>query len=375
MSSDSFSPKTIGRRDFIKQVGYVTAGGAVLSEVVPAFGQAASPTITMAIVGGAHIHTPNYVNILKNRPDVKVKYVYDHDAARAAKWAGALGCPTIDDPKTVWSDPEIKAVAILSETDRHKDLVIAAANAGKSMFVEKPLGFTAEDAHAMAAAIDKAKVVFTTGYFMRTDPVLMFLKEQVDKGSFGTVTRVLGSNCHAGSLSHWFDTDWRWMADPKIAGVGAFGDMGTHALDILMWMFGDVTSITADIKTVTGNYGDCDESGQGLIKFKNGVTGTLGAGWVDLANPVTFMISGTDGFAYVDRGQLFFGSRNVPGADLRQPWTDLPQGAPEPMNQFVDAVAGKSGQPLVTAQEAAWRVSVMEAAYKGAHSRAWCTPA
>src|SRR5208282_5810986 len=155
----------------------------------------------------------------------------------------------------------------------------------------------------------KARVVFTTGYFMRTDPVILFLKEQVGKGSFGAITRVRASNCHNGSLAHWFDTDWRWMVDPKIAGVGAFGDMGTHALDILMWMFGDVTSITADIKTVTGNYGDCDECGQALIKFKNGVTGTLGAGWVDLANPVTFMITGTDGFAYVDRGQLFFGSR------------------------------------------------------------------
>jgi predicted dehydrogenase len=268
----------------------------------------------------------------------------------------------VDDPKAIWSDAEIKGVVICSETDRHKDLVLAAAAAGKNMFVEKPLGFTSEDSKAMAAAIEKSGKVFTTGYFMRTDPVLLFLKEQVGKGSFGKISRVRGSNCHNGSLAHWFDTDYRWMADPKIAGVGAFGDLGTHALDIL-------------IKVVAGNYGDCDESGEALLKFKNGITGTLAAGWVDLANPDTFLISGTEGFAYVDRGSLFFASRNVPGANGRQPWVDLPPPAPPPMDQFVDAVAGKTGLPLVTPQEAAARVSVMEAAYKGSHTHAWVSPA
>jgi predicted dehydrogenase len=176
-------------------------------------------------------------------------------------------------------------------------------------------------------------------------------------------------------LGHWFDTDYRWMADPKIAGVGAFGDLGTHVLDILMWIFGDVNSITAEIKVVAGNYGDCDESGEALMSFKSGIIGTLAAGWVDLANPVTFLISGTEGFAYVDQGRLFFASKNVPGADGREPWTDLPPRVPLPMEQFVDAIGGKTGMPLVTPQEAAARVSVMEAAYKGSHAHAWVSPA
>jgi predicted dehydrogenase len=375
MSLEPLALKNLPRRDFIKQVGYAAAGTAVLSQLVPALADGAPPTVVLALVGGAHIHTPSYMQILKNRPDVKIKCVWDHDTARAGKWGATLGCPVADDPKVIWSDTEIKGVVICSETDRHKDLVQAAAAAGKNMFVEKPLGFTSEDSKAMAAAIDKAKVIFTTGYFMRTDPILLFLKEQVAKGSFGKISRVRASNCHAGSLGHWFDTDYRWMADPKIAGVGAFGDLGTHVLDILMWIFGDVNSITAEIKVVAGNYGDCDESGEALMSFKSGIIGTLAAGWVDLANPVTFLISGTEGFAYVDQGRLFFASKNVPGADGREPWTDLPPRVPLPMEQFVDAIGGKTGMPLVTPQEAAARVSVMEAAYKGSHAHAWVSPA
>ena len=52
-----------------------------------------------------------------------------------------------------------------------------------------------------------------------------------------------------------------YLADPKIAGVGAFGDLGTHKLDILMWLIGDIDSVSAQVKVVTGRYGDCDESG------------------------------------------------------------------------------------------------------------------
>jgi predicted dehydrogenase len=375
MPSDSSIPKSIARRDFIKQAGYAVASTAVLAQVLPALAEDAAPTVVLALVGCAHIHAPNYARILMNRKDVKVKYVWDHDQARAQKFAAQLGCPVVDDLKTIWSDPEIKGVVILAETNRHKELILAAADAGKHIFAEKPLGFTSEDSAAMAAAIDKAKVLFTTGYFMRTEPAVLFLKQQVDKGSFGKITRVRGCNCHNGSLGHWFDTDYRWMADPKIAGVGAFGDLGTHALDILMWLCGDVAAITADIKVVVGNYGDCDESGEALMKFKNGITGTLAAGWVDIDNPVTFMISGTEGHAWIAFGTVFFKSQHVDGATGQRPWTDLPPRGEEPMDQFVDAVAGKTGLPLVTPREAAARVSVMEAAYQGAKTQTWVAPA
>ena len=373
MTPDQLNP--IARRDFIKQVGIAAAATAAWSGALPALAQDSSPTVVLALVGGAHIHTSNYIKILKSLPNVKVKCVWDHDRARAEKCASMLGCPVVTDLKAIWSDAEIKGVVICSETNRHRELILAAADAGKHMFAEKPLGFTAEDSHAMAAAIEKAKVVFTTGYFMRVDPAILFLKQQVDLGNFGKVTRVRGSNCHSGSLGHWFDTEWRWMADPKIAGVGAFGDLGTHALDILMWLFGEVESITADVKVVTGNYGDCDESGEALMKFKNGITGTLAAGWVDVDNPVTFLISGTEGHAYINKGMVFFSSQKVKGADGRQPWTELPARPPQPMEQFVNAVAGKTGMPLVTPQEAAARVSVMEAAYKAARTHTWVSPA
>jgi predicted dehydrogenase len=250
------------------------------------------------------------------------------------------------------------------------------------MFVEKPLGTTGRESRAMAEAIEQAGVLFTTGYFMRTDPKHLFLREQVKAGAFGTITRASAWNCHSGSLGGWFDEkpqqpaeSWRWMADPKVAGVGAFGDLGTHSLDILMWILGDVSSVSADIKVVTRRYGDCDEAGTALLKFRSGVTGTLSAGWVDVANPLTLQIAGTEGHAAIVNDRLYFESKKVAGSKIDEPWTRLPEAGKAPLHQFVDAVRGAQGQPLVTPREAAERVVVMEAMYAASRDRGWTSVA
>ena len=355
------------RREFLRSTG--TA--ALTLAAAPSLLAQTSKKTGVAFVGVAHIHTPDYISQVKKREDVAMKWVWDRDTERARKRAAELGCPVATGISQIWSDPEVNAVIICSETNQHRELVLAAALARKHMFVEKPLATTGRESIAMANAIEKAGLLFTTGYGSRTDPKHLFLKHEVLKGNFGTITRVRGCNCHNGSLERWFDTDWRWMADPKIAGVGAFGDLGTHKLDILMWLFGDVEAVTADIRSVTGNYGACDETGEGLLQFRSGAIGSLAAGWVDIENPVQLLISGTEGHASIINGRLFYKSKRVPGSDSKEPVSNLPAALPAPLQQFLDAVAGAKGQPLVTPREAAARVVVMEAMYKGAQDRKW----
>ena len=329
---------------------------------------------TVALVGCAHIHTPGFVNRLKARPDVRVKYTWDPVPGKAQKNAAALGATAVDTVKTVWQDKEVTAVVICSETNRHRELVRAACASGKHLFVEKPLGMGATDAYAMAAAIEKAGVLFQTGYFMRGMPVHQFLKEQIAAGAFGKITRIRGSNCHHGSLAGWFDSEWRWMADPSIAGCGAFGDLGTHALDIMLWLMGPPSQVTGHVAVVTGRYGDCDESGEALLRFPDGAVGSLAAGWVDLSDPVTLQISGTEGHAVVIDGQLYFKSNRVAGADGQEVCTALPAALPHAFDLFLDASGGGSAAHLVGATEAALRSAVMAAIYKAAARTAWVTP-
>jgi predicted dehydrogenase len=83
----------------------------------------------LALVGGAHIHTPNFVKRIQARTDVSVAYVWDHQPARAERWAAELGAAPVTDLAQIWDDAAIPAVIVCSETDRHRDLVLPAAAA------------------------------------------------------------------------------------------------------------------------------------------------------------------------------------------------------------------------------------------------------
>ncbi len=319
----------------------------------------------IAFIGCAHIHTPAFVEKVKARNNVQVAAVWDHDKNRAAKNAVALNSSVVDDYHTILADPEIRSVVICSETNLHRELVLAAAEAGKNMFVEKPLSANAAEAQELADAVEKAGVIFQTGYFMRGNPVNIFLKQQIEAGSFGKITRVRHSNCHSGSLGGWFDTDWRWMADPDIAGCGAYGDLGTHSLDIVMWFLGNPKKAFSTIFPLTNRYGEnCDEYGEGNLVFDNNVIATIAAGWVDCANPVVCEICGTEGHAVYMNDQLFFQSSKVEGADGLTPWTKLPDAMPHAFDLYLDKILDNKDVPLVSVREAAERNIVMAALYK-----------
>src|SRR5258705_8896013 len=114
------------RRQFIR----TTTTAALAASSFPTAWAQVNKVITLAFVGVAHIHTPEYIRLAKSRPDVKVKSVWDHDAARAQKRAQELEAQVVHDVKEIWSDPAITAVIICSETNRHHELVLAGAKAG-----------------------------------------------------------------------------------------------------------------------------------------------------------------------------------------------------------------------------------------------------
>jgi predicted dehydrogenase len=331
----------------------------------------------LALVGASHIHTSGFIKRIKDRSEVAVKYVWDRVPDIAVRKAVELGAKTVSDPAQIWADDEVKAVVICSETNLHRDLVLAAADAGKDMFVEKPLGIAARDAFEMAEAIKKAGVKFQTGYFNRGNPIYQFLRAQIAAGSFGKLTRIRHSNCHGGGMADWFiNKDCSWMTDVTQAGFGGFGDLGSHSLDLLLWLVNrPAARVAASIHTANARFGEqCDEFGDGLIEFEGGLVGSVTASWVDIANPVTCLVSGMEGHAYVADGKLYFKSQHVPGADGAAPWTDLPPAWPHAFELFLDAVTGKPYPALVSAQEAAYSSAVMAAFYQAARTQTWVAP-
>ena len=333
---------------------------------------------TIGFLGVAHIHAPGFINRVNERPgELMVKAVWDSQPERAIIAAEQLGCAAVADYREIVDDAEIDAIIVCSETSIHLELVEATAAAGKDVFVEKPLGMGASDAYAMQRAVDAAGVIFQTGHFMRSMPVYRQLKAWIEAGTLGTITRIRHSNVHQGAINAIFDSgrgpylDWLWMTDPALSGCGGFGDLGAHSLDILMWLLGDVDSVTAQVDRLLGKY-ECDEYGEGMLRFANGVIGTIAAGWVDVLQPQSILVSGTEGVAYVADGALYVQSANLPGTDGGE-WTDLPEALPHAFDLFLDAIKGEDA-PLISAKEAADRSAVMEAFYQAAEANSWVQP-
>lgn len=322
----------------------------------------------LAFIGVAHIHTRGFMSRVAEHPDVTVVSMFDNDAhytEKALEWApGAVVAASVEDALAVQG---VDAIVVCTQTLKHKDVIAQVVATGKPIFIEKPIGFAAEDALEIAELVTAGANVFQTGYFMRGIGELRKVKSLVDAGAFGQITRVRASNCHRGALGGWFDGDMRWMADPKQSGVGGFGDLGTHMLDILIWMFGDVERVTGRIGHGTARYEGCDETGEAILVFKNGVVATLAAGWDDITDPQTFMVSGTQLHASVVYGKLRLTTLDGPyEGELEEACVSAPAG----FDAFLTVCTGGDAE-LVGVHEAAYRNKVMQAVYEGADNSTW----
>src|SRR5260370_39834486 len=112
------------RREFIRTTSVAALAGMAAAPTI--WAQDQKQTI-IAFVGVGHIHTPGFVNLIKDRKDVKVKSVWDSQSARAEKTARELSTKVVKDADEIWSDPEIKAVIITYETNQLNIFVISAA--------------------------------------------------------------------------------------------------------------------------------------------------------------------------------------------------------------------------------------------------------
>ncbi len=370
----------VSRRKALKQLAAGAAAFAVSpavfsSSLASATTQAGASTrrnITLALVGGAHIHAPNFANRMANAENVTTKYVWDPSSETANTRQQVTGGEIVSDPAVIFNDPEVDGIVICSQTNLHTQLVLPAAQARKHMFVEKPVGMNGREAREMAEAINRSGVIFQTGYFMRSSGVNQKIRSLIQDGTLGEITRLRLSNVHSGAIGGWFDTEWRWMADLDQAGVGAFGDLGSHVFDLLLWfMEGDSPkSCTGYIDKVLERYPGCDEYGEGMVVFESGAVATVAGGWVDHVNPNQVEVSGTKGHARVTNNNLYL---RIPELDIspNEPFTDLPSDWKHPLELFFDAVAGEQNLPLISADETANTNNLVTQIYRGHASRSW----
>jgi myo-inositol 2-dehydrogenase / D-chiro-inositol 1-dehydrogenase len=161
-------------------------------------------------------------------PGVRLRYVIDVNAEAAQKLAARYGAKACSE-KEAFADRKVGAVLIASSTDTHARLAIAAAQAGKAIFCEKPIDLSLAKVDSCIKEVEKAGVPMFVGFNRRFDPSFSALKRRLDAGEIGAVEQVVISSRDPGPPP---------PAYIKVSG-GMFRDMTIHDFDMARWLLGE----------------------------------------------------------------------------------------------------------------------------------------
>jgi len=170
--------------------------------------------------------------------------------------------------------------------DTHAEPSIAAAQAGKHVLCEKPLGRTAEESKTMWDAVAKAGVKHMVAFNYRFVPAIRQIRKLIDSGALGKIYHFRAVYLQEWIMPH-YNTPLIWRLQKATAGSGALGDLGAHIIDLARYLVGDVDSVSAMTRTFIPERPKLDGSGMGkvdvddafaaVLSFENGALGTVEA--------------------------------------------------------------------------------------------------
>ena len=174
---------------------------------------------------------------------------------------------------SLFKDPEINAIYIATPPDTHAYYTIKAAEAGKMVYVEKPMARNYSECLDMISACKKANVPLFVAYYRRALPHFLRIKELIENKYVGTLQSVDIIFNRSLRDPEKNDASKIWRLDPKISGGGHFHDLASHQLDLLDFFFGPALSVSGTAENRSGYYKVAD-SVQAKIVFKDQVTAT-----------------------------------------------------------------------------------------------------
>jgi 1,5-anhydro-D-fructose reductase (1,5-anhydro-D-mannitol-forming) len=294
--------------------------------------------IRLALLGFWHVHARDYLREAAADPEVEVVAAWDDDEARGRAGAEEAGVPFHASLDDVLALPDLDGVIVTTATTLHRDVIPAAARAGKHVFTEKVLGVTDAEARELAATLDEAGV--TAVVALRWVPTGAVRKaiELVRSGELGTPVEARVRIAHDGALRTEQNPEG-WLPvrfyDPAEAAGGLMTDLGAHPLYLTRLLLGMPESLYATYGNVTGRASE--DQAVVTMRYADGAIGVAGTAATGRA-PMLFEVFGTGGSLRWDgpgTPLLRFGT----GRDGDwEPVADVPEDEPTQFEQFVALV-------------------------------------
>jgi predicted dehydrogenase len=235
----------------------------------------AAKTINVGLVGHKFMgkaHSNAYMTVAKFfdvEPQPVMKAVCGRDEAELAEFAARFGWESYEtDWRKLVTRQDIGVVDVAAPSNIHRDIAVAAAEAGKHVFCEKPLSSSLTQAREMLAAVRKAGVVNIVNFNYRCCPALALARQMIKANEIGEVRHFRATYLQDWLVDPEFPMNWRLRKE--VAGSGAHGDLNSHLVDLARFLIGEVSEVVGLMKTFID-----ERPGEGK---SSGLTATAGSG-------------------------------------------------------------------------------------------------
>jgi predicted dehydrogenase len=280
-------------------VGFVTQGAAAAGGEVPEIGVG---MLGYAFMGKAHSNAYKTLQYMTWPPPLRPMLLAIAgrnqkavaDAARRYGFGAA-----VSDWRALVADERVRLFDNTGPNNLHAEPTIAAAESGKHVVCEKPLGRSAAESFEMWQRAAAAGVKHMCAFNYRFVPAVRLARELIDAGELGEIYHFRGRYLQEWIIDPQFERVWR--LDKDVAGSGALGDLGAHVIDLARFLVGEIRTVSGLTRTFIperpGGHVDVDDAFEAVVDFENGAVGTIEASRFcqGRKNALTFEINGSKG--------------------------------------------------------------------------------
>ncbi|MDT0687747.1 Gfo/Idh/MocA family protein [Autumnicola psychrophila] len=197
--------------------------------------------------------------------------VMRRNAVKAEDFAKRHNVPTwYNNAEELLKDSRINAIYIATPPSTHVELTLKAIQAGKNIYLEKPMAINAQESARIIEALNKSKSKLTVAHYRRKLPAFLKVKELLENMSIGEIRFADIQILQSPKSKLIADSDENWRIDPAISGGGYFHDLAPHQIDLMYQFFGEPEYVQG----ISGNQNNlypADDIVNGIIRFKSGV--------------------------------------------------------------------------------------------------------
>ena len=279
-------------------------------------------------------------------------------------FAKTYGCRALPSFEAALADPEVEGVLITTPHSFHAEQVMAAAGAGKHVFVDKPFTLTLAEARRATDACRRARVVLAVGHQRRRQAASRAIKRLLDDGTLGRIAQIEGN--FSASIGFTLKPGM-WRTVRAETPGGPMTNLGIHHVDTYRYFLGPIARVLAIVRRVALTGVEIDDATSILFEFASGSLGYLGTSWVHANRTAVVTMHGTEAQAWSeeDGTRLFLARRGQPER------TAVPLAAVDPvveeLAEFARCVRDGTN-PEVGGEEAASNIAVLEAIVESAQT-------